>query len=335
MTSTPSAPLEALYSLHDTTPVRRAWPRPNGSLHIELILDEVVRAGLIDATDTPTLLKPARDKKLPLLSERATLPEARLVVHRYNRRAVVLFPDRAEKILRPGKEAPVAEKTQAMAPVLREAGFAAAEVTEVSDGMVSTSIIPGRTLHELGDNALEGWREFAARWPQVASANVDVPTHTAHDEVEVLNTWRGHVEKFRPFTHPGPLFTAIEKVQAELLGSTPDPERVLHRDLHDKQLLFDGHTLGVLDVDTAARGEAALDIGNLVAHLRLRQAQGLLSATRAEEYGAIVRDLGNRLGASSQRVETYTQATALRIACLYAFRPAARTWLDGWVATHT
>ena len=42
--------------------------------------------------------------------------------------------------------------------------------------------------------------------------------------------------------------------------------------------LWDGITLGLLDLDTAARGEAALDLGNLWAHVELRHAQGSLGA---------------------------------------------------------
>ena len=95
----------------------------------------------------------------------------------------------------------------------------------------------------------------------------------------------------------------------------PCPPGLLHRDLHDGQILLapDG-TIGLLDADTLARGEPALDLGNLVAHLE-RFAPDPAAATDAllDGYDPPA-DTARRLGA-------YTDAARLRLDCVYAFRP--------------
>ena len=42
---------------------------------------------------------------------------------------------------------------------------------------------------------------------------------------------------------------------------------LVHRDFYHDQLLFDAERTWILDLDCAARGDAAMDVGNFVAHL--------------------------------------------------------------------
>ena len=102
----------------------------------------------------------------------------------------------------------------------------------------------------------------------------------------------------------------------------------LHRDLHDKQALWDGERLHLLDLDTAARGEAALDLANLLVHVELRHAQGLLS--RPDEIRDALQPPVDALRISPRRLDAYAQATRLRLAFLYSFRPASAPWLAAW-----
>ena len=116
------------------------------------------------------------------------------------------------------------------------------------------------------------------------------------------------------------------RVTAELRTEGDDPVLgVLHRDLHDKQLLLDdAGTVGMIDVDTLAVGERALDVANLLVHLELRQAQGLLAPELAQAARAGFRSgLGTAVLPVS-RVGAYTRATRLRLAGVYAFRPRWR-----------
>lgn len=104
---------------------------------------------------------------------------------------------------------------------------------------------------------------------------------------------------------------------------------MLHRDLHDQQLLFDGARLGLLALDTAALGEPELDLANLSVHLELRATQGLLDpALRAAGQEAVT-VVSRALGADPARLALHAEATRLRLACVYAFRPRWRTLAQG------
>src|SRR5699024_11859136 len=88
-----------------------------------------------------------------------------------------------------------------------------------------------------------------------------------------------------------------------------DPARV-HRDLHDKQVLWQPDAPpGLLDVDTATLGDPALDVANLRAHATWRELQGLWSA----EQSAVVREevdrTALRLGIPPRELAAYASCT--------------------------
>lgn len=113
-------------------------------------------------------------------------------------------------------------------------------------------------------------------------------------------------------------------------GGGPPPAvsslRVIHRDLHDGQLLltsgpdgrFQADGVGLLDFDLVAAGDPALDLANLIEHLHLRERQGTLadaeSAARAllDGYGPDEDVL--------DRVIPYRALAARRLEALYCFR---------------
>ncbi len=50
---------------------------------------------------------------------------------------------------------------------------------------------------------------------------------------------------------------------------------LLHRDFFDKQVVVDADGRpGLLDFDTLAAGEAAVDVANMLVHLELRRCSG-------------------------------------------------------------
>ncbi len=100
----------------------------------------------------------------------------------------------------------------------------------------------------------------------------------------------------------------------------------IHRDFYDKQVIFSKKRTTLLDCDAIAIGDPALDFGNFIAHLRLRGYQvpeqtgqmALSSAAFAESYGPVEPDF-------ERRVEWWTAASLVRLACLYALRPQWRS----------
>lgn len=315
-----------MQTLCATDGIRRAWPSPDGSLSVELI-DEShnLRAGRIEVSGILALTPMGKDRKLPALG--AGLP---LVVHRLHKRAVALTPDRAIKILRPGRAPRVAATSTAVAVACAAAGFGAAEVLSSTDDIVEFSLLPGTTLYDLGHQGrlpLEGWQALADGWPDFARTTLELPAHTSGDEIEALRTWYGHALRFGSLDRLDELGAAVDEA-CEALAETPDPAVTLHRDLHDKQALWDGTQIHLLDLDTAARGEAALDLANLLVHVELRAMQGVLD--RADDIAAILMGAVDKLEISAQRLAAYAQASRLRLAFLYSFRPASAPWLGAW-----
>jgi hypothetical protein len=141
--------------------------------------------------------------------------------------------------------------------------------------------------------------------------------HRPSDELELLAGW---------ITFVGALFPELDaplrRRQADLLSTRPADtagRALIHRDFYDKQILLSGNTIVLLDMDTACRGDAEIDLGNFCAHLELR-------ALQWKAPGAFA-DLGHvllnayPLDANAERVSWYRAAALLRLACVYALRP--------------
>lgn len=314
--------------------VPRAWPADGGGLVFEQVDNQGrVRAGYVSADGQVALAPFGLDPKLPSLT-----PQPGLVVHRLHRRAVVIDPQRgvAVKHLRPGKTAAIATTSRDIAGAAVGTGLTVPQVTVETKTSLEFALVPGQTLMDLGDHGLAGWEEFLARWPKLVAAGSRLPLlgHSRGDEVAVLQRWLRQVTDYQAIGELLPELTAAVDVTCnQLMAGRADPTVLLHRDLHDKQILWDKHqgSLSVLDLDTSALGEAALDCGNLLAHVELRGFQGVYSAQVRGTLAQAITAMAEQLSVSEERLKVYTQAARLRLACVYAFRPTAQGWLADWV----
>jgi aminoglycoside phosphotransferase (APT) family kinase protein len=154
-----------------------------------------------------------------------------------------------------------------------------------------------------------------------------VPVHDAAAEVAVLERWTGELAAHAGAGSPADAAArrareALPRVAAALLDGPAGPLVAVHRDLHDKQLLVgDDGAVGLLDFDTLAAGEAALDVANLLVHLELRALQDACAPAVARAAANALLDAYAPGDALRARVRAYAQATRLRLACLYAVRP--------------
>ena len=191
--------------------------------------------------------------------------------------------------------------------------------------------LAGVGLHDAGaftEAAWErAWRACAQSWRRSVGVGTedlpgDTPVHTGRAEALILtdNLARaGGVERIDP------AFAALLDETANLLEDRDIVPAPCHRDLHDKQLLFDGSTTpGLLDVDTACIADIALDPANLRAHLRWRARQGIWSASRAQAAVDAVDEATAQAGVDPAALDLYERATWLRLGCLYAARPGWR-----------
>lgn len=311
--------------------LRRAWPQEDGSITFEAVDGEgLLRAGRIGPAGRWSLAPYATDPALPALSPEA---DGDLVVHRLGRRAVVIGASRVRKLVRPGRAHRLAPP-EALRP-FRRSGLRTAEVIERGSSHISLELLPGRSLHDLGDEGMAGWERLARAWPAVVRATAALPRHTAAHETAVLRAWfdrtraTGALDVLDALAGRGRIERGVESACAAL-GEAGGPLVVSHRDLHDGQLLWDGRELSLLDLDTAATAEAALDLGNLAAHVDLMRIQGRLGPEAHNRVLGLLDDVAARLPTDSQRLRAYRAASLLRLALIHVFRPGAGPWLAAW-----
>ena len=352
---------ELVFAGADRYRLVRAWPRGRHHALAELAADDGTTvaaqwfadpAALAEAAAKApeparvagdVLLQPAgADTRLRALREVLSQDDARLVAHRPGRRAVVRVSgeDGAVreyvKVVRPSRAADLARRGGLVAELVGDAVPVPRLVdgSDVPRGVLRWSVVPGRTLHDLGSAG--GWTAADARaaWAAAGRAvarlhaspveSVDA-RHDAEQELDAVADW------LDPAVAHGLLDADLvaragDRVSAALRDVPGSPDLgVLHRDLHDKQLMLDdAGTVGMIDVDTLAVGERALDVANVLVHLELRQAQGLLdpALAGAAREGFLAGLAAPELPAA--RVAAYALATRLRLAGVYAFRPRWR-----------
>lgn len=342
----------------ETVVLGRAWPAftPDDDGRLPVTFEGpdirgVLRAGRIHlrrgeaggwVRDQAALLPAGTDPKLPALADLAAAGPKSLVVHRFGKRAVAESAEVFVKVVPPRKRDTVAERAEQGQALAALAGFAAPEVLEIGPGRITFSRVPGRSLHELGQSLdLQAWEQiwaqWAWRWHTLVHAETDgLPHHGPEDEQDILLRWWSVVSELEllpPFL-AGQFADRVDQVCSELAHSVGTRRVVAHRDLHDKQILFDdlSGTLGLLDFDTAALAEPELDLSNLLVHIDLRREQRWWSRDHAAIAAMYVREAIAALGCEPDRLDAYAAATRVRLACLYLFRPRYRQLALRWAA---
>ena len=324
--------VDMLNTLRAVPGLRRVWPGGRDSCPAAVSIECVdgqgrLRAGHVSVGGAPDLLPYAEDPALPVLS---TQLGGTLVVHRAGRRAVVMEEYRVRKIVRPRKAASLVRAHTTAASVLRVTGLRTPRILSNNDNVVDFELLPGRSLNELGDAGLPGWQRIAESWSHLARAEADLPVHGPRQEAEVLRRWCASAQRYGVIDQPALLHEQV--VDTCLSLREDDGVRIIaHRDLHDGQLLWDGIELSLLDLDTAAVAEAALDLGNLWAHADIMAVQGRLGLEAHAQVRGLLDNLARTLPTTAERLETYYRSSALRLVFVHAFRPTAHQWLPIWV----
>ncbi|GAB4426395.1 MAG: hypothetical protein Kow0031_06160 [Anaerolineae bacterium] len=286
---------------------------------------------VVDVAATKILLQShGADRHLPGLAALLAQPDARLLVHRPERRAVVRLQTASgpvfAKLVRPDKVAALVASHLVVGRLVGQQ-FAVPQLLEVDEprGITLWSALLGRSLYDLVGEA-----EFvpaarlagsALRALHNAAAPASLSVHSAASEGAVLQSWIDRLHLFAPDRATAVHITAAETLAA-LAHSSDAPRVLLHRDFYDKQIFVDADgSVGLLDFDTLTTGEAALDLANALVHFELRAISGGCSRAQADAAGAAML-AGYRPGpAVCQRLNLYADATRLRLACVYSFRP--------------
>ncbi|WP_434176518.1 phosphotransferase [Brachybacterium conglomeratum] len=312
-----------------------------------------LRGARLDAdSGEVTALPPHEDPRLPGLARTlAASPDAEIVSLRPGKRAVVrlgtgpgTLPARFVKIVRPGRAA------RLLAAVRRahcfEGPFRTPAVLGADEDTVTFAALAGTTLHTplpLEDGTWRrAWQGVLAAWQAAidrsrtdgtppdadgtrAATDGTPPAaevHGPHAERGVLAQWLERARAVDP-EGAGPRERAVGEALRGL-DRIPDPGRpaLIHRDLHDKQVLhLAGERPALLDVDTATWGDPALDLANLRAHTRWRELQGRWSPAHAAEVRALIDDAARIADIPPATLAAYEAGTLARLTCVYAFRP--------------
>ena len=110
----------------------------------------------------------------------------------------------------------------------------------------------------------------------------------------------------------------VEKVISRLKSLDSQEPVLCHRDFHDKQVLVSGDETYLLDMDLLAYSDPGLDVGNIIAHMRLRSYQGCPVPWK-EVALKLIRSANSR-GVDSNRIKTWTASTFTRLLLIYSRR---------------
>ncbi len=270
-------------------------------------------------SDTVVPLDPGVDPALPGL--RTALGRGQLVGYRHQRRAVVATGDSYVKVVRP-------RRAPGLVDLHRTIGAAVTSVTVPAvasvgkDGCVELAPVPGRSLHELlriGDSSLIDAALDRIGLALAGFHSTPVDETLPEREPDAATSWVSTVARVEP------PFGRLAQTATALPSLPPVERRLVHGDLHDKNVFVHGSGVAMIDLDGAGRGAAEDDLANLTVHLRLRSlqagtgdAEGRRRATRLRRAYETQRDI------DAERFEAAERLTWFRLACLYRYRRASR-----------
>ncbi|MDT8304305.1 MAG: phosphotransferase [Anaerolineae bacterium] len=275
------------------------------------------------------------DRRLTALAGLLADPTAQLISHRPERRAVLRLLNGQGvsyvKVVRRddiGRLAAANEALSALASLTN--AFVVPQVQEVveASGLIVVRAVSGTSYFQMLQETEEGASLLrvteqigrALRALHQAELAPAARPHGPAEEIGVINKWLGHLQCHMPQVHARlqPYARSILwALEAEYSGPA-----LLHRDFYDKQVIVGkARPITLLDLDTLAVGEPALDLANALGHLELREIQGRLSGERlARAAEALLRGYQPHTSVH-RRLPVYTDATRLRLACVYSFRP--------------
>lgn len=291
----------------------RANPRPDGRMLLTLRAADGQEVVGQWSENGLRVQEHGVDPKLPALAG-LVASGGEVVAHRAGRRAVVRHPDGWVKVFPKGRAPAMAERLRQVA---QWPGVQVPPVLAGTSETVTLGNLPGRTLHTLlGQSEPELGRRVGMLLKQLHSGRGQLPVHDLAAEIAVTERWIAFAKRFTG-THLAP-------VRPLLPAQNPAAHVPLHRDLHDKQILLGESPAetGLLDLDLLALGEPALDLANLLVHLELRVRQGILPEADLRPLVEAVLEAHGATDETRVRLADYAHLTRIRLAAVYAFRPA-------------
>lgn len=197
------------------------------------------------------------------------------------------------------------------------------------EGIIWLEAVFDPSLHDvIGEEAFVSGCGAAARTlNKLKTAPLEnlVP-YTLEEELLLLRQTGAEIAQIYPV-----LAERLQEVLALVLQNAPAARQnrpaPVHRDFYDKQLLIGAARTTLIDADTLALSDPALDVGNFLAHLTLRAKQNpafhvfVKNGRRAFTAEYRVKDLSLPAEEFWRSVRWWEAAALLRLGCLYSLRP--------------
>lgn len=191
--------------------------------------------------------------------------------------------------------------------------------------------LPGRSPQELLSRGHEGRTATERIGAALAELHIQAPKHlqiiTRDSEAADLRATAESLASICPQLRAAAVATAGRL--ADALTAARPVYRAIHGDFYADQVLLNADHVGVVDLDEAAWGDPAADLGNFSAHLHDQALRGVISTSRAEELcEALTEGYQVTSGkAALERVDLYTAACLLRLAP-HPFRTREPDWAE-------
>ncbi len=186
---------------------------------------------------------------------------------------------------------------------------------------LAMGFVQGRGLEKLtGTHCIQGHRQTGKLLRQLHGAQpMGQGVRTAQDECKQLSCWVPVAANLSP-ERAGEMGACLRALESRIPGQ-PAQLATIHGDFYDKQVLVNDSQVVLLDFDTVTTGDPNLDLGNFLAHVRLRRKQypdqRVTLASAGEAFLASYGDLPS----DPEGLAWWQAAALLRLAVVYSLRP--------------
>jgi hypothetical protein len=322
--------------------VDRVDPRPDGTLFVQAEVGGRLAWYSCDG-DQCQELQPATDPRLPLArhldklaAEYGTGGQAakvEVLAYKPQRRIVVSVRGEAgdQRVLkgyRKSRLAQAARNHKLVGDCLMQSPVRVANLLKVNDTLRCLELenVRGRHLSLASRHDDNFFRLGSALRAIQSGSLAGLPNHGPEDELSVLDGLAERTLAAQVVVPPA--WNEVRRRTGHALARSGDVAHCLaHRDLHDGQIHECRDGLVLFDFDLLCVADPLLDAANLIAHLKLRELQGITDADE-RTVKACGRALLDGLDRDAEpdfrpRLRFYQATTFLRLTLVYALR---RRW---------
>ncbi len=256
--------------------------------------------------------------------------ECRILAYRPGRRAAVAYQPESGQSSRPYVLGKVHHNGRGQELIGRHL-LLSEQLPLLSDGRIRVPIPEGYypDLHMAGFSWAQGTAVRGSRETIEAAVDVlgtlhrtcieDLPYFGVQDECTIIERWRMVLEDLSD-KHLGLAARLARRITRLAARVHTEKRRTVHRDFYQSQFIVTRRTVTLLDLDTLALADPAIDLGNLIAHLCLAEAPVSKCDVDAMVGAIIHRYQARNLCVDRRSLLFYTASALFRVGAVHAMR---------------